>query len=75
MIAANNSSLKYVNRKMMMMMMMMMIIQFFITYVPSQQLQGQLQTQRSVGTHNYIKDKHNIQVKDKLQTSTGGRTQ
>jgi hypothetical protein len=29
-------------------------IQFFIIYVPSQQLQGQLQAQHSVGTGNYI---------------------
>jgi hypothetical protein len=28
-------------------------IQFFIIYVPSQQLQGQLQTQHSVDTSNY----------------------
>jgi hypothetical protein len=27
--------------------------------VPSQQLQGQLQTQNSVDTGNYIMDKHN----------------
>jgi cell division protein FtsL len=36
------------------------IIQFFIIYVPSQQLQGQLQTQDSVDTVNYIMDTHNI---------------
>jgi hypothetical protein len=36
------------------------IIQFFIIYVPSQQIQGQLQTQHSVDTNNYIMDKHNI---------------
>jgi hypothetical protein len=29
-------------------------IQFFTIYVPSQQLPGQLQTQHSVGTCNYI---------------------
>jgi hypothetical protein len=34
-------------------------IQLFI-YVPSQQLQEQLQTQDSVDTGKYIKDKHNI---------------
>jgi hypothetical protein len=28
--------------------------------MPSQQLQGQLQTQHSVDTGNYIMDKHNI---------------
>jgi hypothetical protein len=39
------------------------VIQFFIIYVPSQQLQGQLQTQRSVDTGNYIMDKHNINSK------------
>jgi hypothetical protein len=39
-------------------MMAMMIIQFFIIYVPIQQLQGQLQTQHSVDTGKYIKDKH-----------------
>jgi hypothetical protein len=43
--------------------MMMIIIQFFIIYVPSQQLQGQLQTQHSVETGNYIMDKHNIKPK------------
>jgi hypothetical protein len=35
-------------------------IKFFIVYVPSQQLQGQLQTQHSVYTGNYIKDKQNM---------------
>jgi hypothetical protein len=34
-------------------------IQFFIIYVPCQQLQGQLQTQHSAGTG---KDKHNIKT-------------
>jgi hypothetical protein len=34
-------------------------IQFFIIYVPSQQLKDQLQTQHSVDTGNYIMDKHN----------------
>jgi hypothetical protein len=37
-------------------------IEFFIICVPSQQLQGQLQTQHSVDTGNYIKDKHNIRT-------------
>jgi hypothetical protein len=33
----------------------------FIIYVPSQELQGQLQTQRSIlDTSNYIVDKHDI---------------
>jgi hypothetical protein len=35
----------------------------FIIYVPSQQLQGQLQTQHSVDTGNYIMDKYNIKLK------------
>jgi hypothetical protein len=34
-------------------------IQFFIIYVPSQHLQGKLQTQHSVNTINYIMDTHN----------------
>jgi protein involved in sex pheromone biosynthesis len=38
-------------------------VQFFIIYVPSQQLQGQLQTQHSVDTGNYIMDRHNIKSK------------
>jgi hypothetical protein len=39
------------------------IIQFFIIYVPSQQLQGQLQTQYSVDIGNYIMDRHYIKSK------------
>jgi hypothetical protein len=39
------------------------ILQFFIIYVPSQQLQGQLQTQHSVDTSNYLMDKHKIKSK------------
>jgi hypothetical protein len=46
-----------------MMMIIIIIIQFFIIYVPSQQLQGQLQTQHSVDTSNYIMEKHNIKSK------------
>jgi hypothetical protein len=38
-------------------------IQLFIIYVPSQQLQGQLQTQHSVDTSNNIIDEHNIKSK------------
>jgi hypothetical protein len=38
-------------------------VQFFIINVQSQQLQGQLQTQHSVDTGNYIRDKHNIKSK------------
>jgi hypothetical protein len=38
-------------------------IQFFVIYVPSQQLQGRLQTQHSVDTSNYIMDnQHKIKV-------------
>jgi hypothetical protein len=48
-------------------------IQFFIIYVPSQQLQGQLQTQHNVDTGDYIMEKQH-KVKDKLQASTGGKT-
>jgi hypothetical protein len=38
-------------------------IKFFIIYVPSQQPQGQLQTQHSVAISNCIMDKHNIKIK------------
>jgi hypothetical protein len=38
-------------------------IQFFIIYVPSQQPQGQLQTQHSADTGNHIREKHNIKSK------------
>jgi hypothetical protein len=38
-------------------------IQFFITYVPSQQVQGQLQTQHSVDKSSYIREKLNIKSK------------
>jgi galactitol-specific phosphotransferase system IIB component len=41
-------------------------IQLFVIYVPSQQLQGQLQTQHSAVIGNYIMDKQHM-VKDKLQ--------
>jgi flagella basal body P-ring formation protein FlgA len=41
--------------------------------VRSEQLQGQLQTQHSVDTGNYIKEKQNIKTGDKLQASTGER--
>jgi hypothetical protein len=37
-------------------------VQFFI-YVPSQQLQGQLQTQHNADTSNYFMDRHNIKSK------------
>jgi hypothetical protein len=48
-------------------------IKSFIIYVPSQQLQGQLQTQHSVDTGNYIMVKQH-KVKEKLQASTVGKT-
>jgi hypothetical protein len=38
-------------------------IQFFIIYVPSQQPQGQLQTQHSVDKNNYFMNKNNIKSK------------
>jgi hypothetical protein len=38
-------------------------IQFFIICVPSQQLQGQLRTQHSVDTGNYIMGEHNLKSK------------
>jgi hypothetical protein len=46
-----------------MMLIIILIIQFFIIYVPSQQPQGQLQTEHRVDTSNYIMDKHNIKLK------------
>jgi uncharacterized membrane protein YqiK len=53
---------------MMMMMIVLVvvvviIIQFFIIYVPSQQPQGQLQTQHNVEKNNYFMNKHNIKSK------------
>jgi hypothetical protein len=39
------------------------LIQFFVIYVPSQQLQSQLHTQHNVDTGNYIMNKHNIKPK------------
>jgi hypothetical protein len=38
------------------------IIQFLIIYVPSQQLQRQLQTRHGVDTGNHIKDKHSVKT-------------
>jgi hypothetical protein len=48
-------------------------IQLFIIYVPSQQLQGQLQRQHSEDKSNCIMDKTQYKVKDKLQASTEGK--
>jgi hypothetical protein len=42
---------------------------FFIIYVPSQQLKGQLQL--SVETSNYIMDKHNIKSKTNYMKALG----
>jgi hypothetical protein len=41
--------------------------------MPSQQPQGQLQTQHSVDTGNYIHYGHTQHKEDKLQASIGGR--
>jgi hypothetical protein len=38
-------------------------MKFFIIYVPSQQPQGQLQTEHSVDTSDYIMDMHSIKSK------------
>jgi hypothetical protein len=35
-------------------------VKIFVIYERSQRLQGQLQTQHSIDTGNYIKGKHNI---------------
>jgi hypothetical protein len=54
-----------------MLLMIIIIIQFYIIYVPSQQLQGQIQ--HSVDTGNHSKDKLNIKIRGKLQASTRER--
>jgi hypothetical protein len=41
--------------------------------VPSQQLQGRLQTQHSVDTGNYIKDKHNIKSNTNYRQELEGK--
>jgi hypothetical protein len=38
-------------------------VQFFIIYVPNEQLQGQLRAQHSVNTSNYIMEQYNIKSK------------
>jgi hypothetical protein len=38
-------------------------IQFIVIYVPSQQVQGQLQTQHNVDTGNFIMEKYNVKSK------------
>jgi hypothetical protein len=47
--------------------------QFFFIYAPNQQLQGQLQTQHSADTSNYIIHRTQHKVKDKLQEGTEGK--
>jgi DUF971 family protein len=49
-------------------------IQFFIIYMPSQQLQGHLQTQHTVDTSNHIVGKHNIKSKTNYRKKIGGKT-
>jgi hypothetical protein len=48
-------------------------MQFFIIYVQSQQLWGQLQTQHSVRIRNYIVEQYD-KVKGKLQAITEENT-
>jgi hypothetical protein len=55
--------IKYKNNAICIICLIIIIIQFFIIYVPSQQLQGQLQTQHSLDTSNYIMGKHNLKSK------------
>jgi hypothetical protein len=43
-------------------LIIIIIIYLFIIYVPCQQLQSQFQTQHSVDTGNYIKDKHSTKI-------------
>jgi hypothetical protein len=50
------------------------IIQFFIISVPSQQLQGQLQTHHSVDTSNYIMDKYYIKSKTNYRQAMEEKT-
>jgi hypothetical protein len=47
--------------------------QFFIIYVPSQQLQGKLQTQHNVDTVNF-NGQTQFKAKDTLQEITGRKT-
>jgi hypothetical protein len=54
-------------------LIIIVIIQFFIIYVSSQQLQGQLQTQHSVDSSNYIMGKHNIKSKSNLRQALEDR--
>jgi hypothetical protein len=41
--------------------------------MPSQHIQGQLQTQNSVDTGNQFMDRHNLKTKKKIKASTGER--
>jgi hypothetical protein len=47
---------------MLIIIIIIIIIKFFIINMPSQRLQGQLQTQHSVDTGNYIKGKQRIRT-------------
>jgi hypothetical protein len=49
-------------------------VQFFIIYVLSQELKGQLQTQHSVDTGKLLYAAIQHRVKSKLQASTGENT-
>jgi hypothetical protein len=53
------STLDLTNAKMMMMIIIIIIIKFFITYLPSQQLQGQLQTEHGVDDDDDNDDNNN----------------
>jgi hypothetical protein len=50
------------------------LIQIFIIYVLSRQLQGQLQTQHSVDTSNYIMDKPNMKSETKYSEELEEKT-
>jgi chromosomal replication initiation ATPase DnaA len=49
-------------------------IQIYFIYVPTQQLQGQLQTQYSADIHNYIMDKHNIKSRINFRNTEREKT-
>jgi hypothetical protein len=59
----NNSILYYLCAESTATLIQFNSIQFFIIYVPSQQPQGQLQTQHRVDKSNYIMDNHDIKSK------------
>jgi hypothetical protein len=49
------------------------VIQLFIIYVPSEQPQGQLQTQHSVDTSNYIMGKDYIKLETNYRQQLVGK--